>query len=636
MSRFFVLIIGFLLMTGNAFAGNTRLIPVKLSKEEIFYLKKDLELKAGEYDEQKKMLFTVTRDKHYHSDLDSGVVVHQTRESLEYAVALLKTEDPYCMKRGLDIIKAVLPLQEKDRSYPFCGIWPYYPEDPLRGRKAPVDYNWADFIAVPLIDVIINHSDYVGKDVCDQIKEALILASESIIQRNVQPDYTNICIMGTYVCYVVGDLYGIKETESYARKRLTNFYDYTLRNKGFTEYNSPTYTPVAMDELLRMKQCIVNPKDKKMIDHLYAMCWDVIGRHFHQPSGQWCGPNLRSYNSISGPKLYKLLYNASDGVIDLPGDYLRIPNVIMPHKIPSDILPMFTNSVLPRMEIDTFVVSDPAVNAIKPVISGKSIIQDTICSKDIVGKLYATPEFALASVNQCYMWNQTRPLIAHWGTPSSPSYMQVRFLHDFYDFSAVNIFCAQDSTSVLAILNVAKNGGDKHPGLDRITTGIITASDLRLRIEIGGDLTNTQFSGPNAGTGDIGIFSRGINGILKVPYAQWGNLTGEWIIGKDQKTIYADYVIYSGEEKEFNFNNIQEAVLGLYVSMSINKNANPDHEIFVNNEGGYLSLSNKNLMIKALSSPNDELLIKNDYEISDDHSDGDFKEFSASVNMRCP
>ena len=89
-------------------ASNTKFVPVRLSQDEINYLMKDLESKNKEYDESKKMLFCVTQNKHYHSDLDSGVIVHQTRESLEYAVALLKTENETYKKRAVDIIKTIL------------------------------------------------------------------------------------------------------------------------------------------------------------------------------------------------------------------------------------------------------------------------------------------------------------------------------------------------------------------------------------------------------------------------------------------------------------------------------------------------------------------------------------------------
>ena len=212
-------------------AANTQFTAVQLSPEEIAWLKKELALKEPEYDPEARMLYCYTKEKHYHSDLEGGVKVHQTRESLEYAVALLKTGDDTLMQRGIDIVRTVLPMQEKDPAYPFCGIWPYYPEDPLRGRQAAVDYNWADFIAVPLIDVVINHADYAGDELVAEIKDALVLAARAIQRRNVQPDYTNICIMGTYVCYITGDICNQPELTAYAQKRLKHFYDYTLRNQ---------------------------------------------------------------------------------------------------------------------------------------------------------------------------------------------------------------------------------------------------------------------------------------------------------------------------------------------------------------------------------------------------------------------
>jgi len=502
-------------------------------------------------------------------------------------------------------------MQEKDPSMPYYGIWPYYPEDPLKGKKSPVDYNWADFIAVPLIDVIGNYSNYIDKKMSAQIKDALILAARAIVKRNVQPDYTNICIMGTYVCYIVGDIYNLPDITNYAQNRLTHFYNYTIKNKGFTEYNSPTYTLVAMNELLRMKQSIVNPSDKKMIDALYAMNWDMIARHFHSLSGQWCGPNLRSYNSLATPEFYRLLYNASDGIINLPGDYLRIPNMISPHKIPEKILPLFTHQILPRLEIDTFLIANPEK---KEDFESKTGIK-TIESKAIVGKLYAQPKYALASVNHGYMWNQTRPLIAHWGTPSKPSYLQVRFLHNLYDFSAVNITCAQDSNTVLAIFNVATDGGDTHPSIDPIKQATIQATDLRLRIEFGGDLSGTELTLPDEKNEIAYIKTNGLNFLVKIPYANWTGLKGYWTSGSDKNKKWIDYVIYSGENRTFNLSEMREAVLGLYLSILTSGSPFSESVVKTESNNDYLLLSYDNLEVNALKKPTKDFRLKNDYVI---------------------
>jgi hypothetical protein len=247
------------------------------------------------------------------------------------------------------------------------------------------------------------------------------------------------------------------------------------------------------------------------------------------------------------------------------------------------------------------------------------VVANSIFPKDIVGKLYATPQYALASVNQSYMWNQTRPMIAHWGTPEKPSYLQVRFLHDMYDFSAVYIFCAQDTNTVIALFNVANNGGDRHPGIDKIQNQTFKASDLRLRFEAGGDLSDTRFTLPGTPDGTIQFTSRDIHCSIKIPYARWGDSPGHWTSGKDEKTRWVDYVLYSGKEKTFKLNELKEAVVGLYLSMSASGKAPADHEVNAVADGKYLQLSCKELGlgVKALLQPAEEAVIKRDYEITE-------------------
>lgn len=595
--------------TGCSDSSSTREKAAGLSKEEVALLKKELHEQEAHYDADKKMIWSVTKEKHYHSDLDSGIRVHDTRSSAQYAAALMHTGDPLYMQRGIDIVKAILPLQEKDTSQPFCGIWPYYPEDPLRGRKAPVDYNWADFMAVYLVDIAINFPDQLDKELKEQLKEALILAARAIRKRDVKADYTNVCIMGIYVCYVVGDLYKEPGISSYARNKLVYFYQYTKENKGFTEYNSPTYTIVAMNELLRLKKAQIDPRDSEMVDELYTMGWNMILRHFHQPSGQWCGPNLRAYNDLLTPDLKQLFFYASKGKIDLPGDYPRQPKVLEPHEIPAAMIPGFLQQVLPRVEIDTFTVGrlQPRNQAVYP--------DGQLLAKDIVGKLYAQPQYALASVNQGYLWNQCRPLMAHWGSPEKPAYLRVRFLHDLYDFSAVHIKSVQDSSSVLSILNVACNGGDRHPGIDRIKDSTISATDLRLRIETGGTVDASVFSTIDKEKKQLLLVSGSLRLVIQLPYVGWDGLSGHWEMGAAGDKKWADYVIYSGRRKTFGLASMREAVMGLAISVSAGRNAPAAQAVKVATDDKYLRLSCNGLDLRALKKPDDEFRIKNDFDI---------------------
>ena len=109
--------------------------------------------------------------------------------------------------------------------------------------------------------------------------------------------------MGTYVTYVTSHLFDMPEMQEYANERLKKFYEYTQEKGGFSEYNSPTYSIVAIDELNRMQRHIVEPEAKRMIDELYVKCWHAItikSRLSGQAriavhTGHWCRHPIMAY-----------------------------------------------------------------------------------------------------------------------------------------------------------------------------------------------------------------------------------------------------------------------------------------------------------------------------------------------------
>ena len=62
---------------------------------------------------------------------------------------------------------------------------------------------------------------------------------------------------------------------------------------------------------------------------------------------------------------------------------------------------------------------------------------------NLVGTAYLHPLFAIGSIDWGEMWNQRRTLIAYWGTQNKPSYLQLRFLHDNYDFADILYYSVQ-------------------------------------------------------------------------------------------------------------------------------------------------------------------------------------------------
>jgi hypothetical protein len=496
------------------------------------------------YDPEAKMITSIIHGYNYHTDASSGKF-HQVRSSFSYAVLLLDYGDKQYTQRAFDVIAKTLSLQDQDNKSKSCGVWPYYQEEPLATKKSPIDFNWADFNAVSLLDVWMGHQDEIPADLKPKIKQALILAARSIQKRNMGPGYTNIAIMGTYVTYMVSHLFDLPEMKDYATMRLKRFYEYTLDKGGFTEYNSPTYTIVALDELFRMKLHIVEPLAKQQIDALYSIGWEIIARHYHKPSGQWAGPHSRSYSTLVNPTFYAILKEGSNGQIDLGIEQKR-SDVKVKHQIPAHLMHYFLSPEYPRTEVDVFEKEKP----------------------QITGTCYLTKEFALSTANRSSLWNQRRPFLLYWGEVKSPKYLQVRLLHDNYDFSAATFYGQQKDNQVLAAINFISNGGDKHITIDRLKEGKFKAKDLRLRFEFGNVKSPEALAIPTATTDPFMIKLDQLTLNFQLYSAEFDGGKGRWEKGGDGKNSWIDYVFYSGTEKEIDLTKMSQAVAGFTCAVS--------------------------------------------------------------------
>ncbi len=491
------------------------------------------------YDSAYKMLTYTLNGYNYHTDAVAGEF-HHVRSSFTYAVMLLDLGDKQYRQRAFDVIDKTISLQDQDTASKSCGVWPYYLEEPLATKKSPIDFNWADFNAVSLLDVWMGHNKEIPAYLKPRIKNALILAAKSIEKRNMGPGYTNIAIMGTYVTYMVSHLFNLPEMQSYARKRLQTFFDYTIEKGGFSEYNSPTYTIVALDELYRMKLHIKEPSAKKQVDSLYSIGWEMIARHYHKPTAQWTGPHSRSYSTLVRPSFYAILKEASGGKI-ITGLEEKRPDVKIKHTIPAHLMPYFLNPVYPRTEKDIFEKDEPQTR----------------------GTSYMTSQYALSTANRSSLWNQRRPFLLYWGTPQMPKYLQIRFLHDNYDFSSATFFSDQRENKVLAGINFITTGGDKHITIDRLKEGTFIAKDLRLRFELGNVPNIDNVVLPQPGSGAINLQMDGLSFEINLFRAEIQDMDGYWVKGGDGTNSWLDFVFYSGQEKAIDLTKLSKALMAL-------------------------------------------------------------------------
>jgi len=521
-----------------------------------------LEGRHRSYDPEERMIYQPysTGSYRYHTAY-KGNVVHPTRGSFDYAIDCLDSGVPELIQRGVDILDRMVDLQDTDRESRTFGIWSYYLEEPLDKMDAP-DFNWADFCGVQLLQAELRHKDKLPVEVEKRVRQAILNACFSIRRRNVGPGYTNIALMSTYVVLVAGRLFSDEGLMEYGRERLDRFHKYTLRHGCFTEFNSPTYTMVALRELGRMLRDVNDEDCMEKIADLYRLAWTHIGRHFHQPTRQWAGPQSRAYRDLEGKGFWHFIQRATDNQVQfVPPEKIPFDRgyALLSMKCPRESVHYFKSLDKPRHEIEMFFGGSEAL----PEAAG-----DKIGDLPIVGTTLIHPAFAFGSANRCDFWNQRRPLIIHCGSWDKPSYARLRFLHDDYDYSLAMSFIVQWMNKALIGLNFATNYGDKHLSLHKVINATIQAEDLRLRMELGGDLSSLEL--PQSWDQDTPARVK-IGGVwiqMKATFAEFGDLPIKYEVGRNEEKAWIDLVIYNGQERSINFRELETAALGIALEVS--------------------------------------------------------------------
>jgi hypothetical protein len=486
----------------------------------------------------------------YHTTLTGGTV-HRTRNSLEYAVALLDAGDPNRAERAEQILDRVIGLQDQNPASRTYGIWSWFLEEPLN-QMSPPDWNWADFCGTQLLQVAIDHKGRIDAMLHDRVKESILHAARAIVKRNVGPGYTNIALMGTYVTLVAGERFGVPELTDYGKKRLRRFYEYTQEKGSFTEYNSPTYTLVAIEEISRMRAHVRDAESRRLLDELNDFAWRHVARRFHPPTRQWAGPHSRSYSTLLRSSALAFIQRGTAGKVQfVPEDqaWESIDAHRIPLECPEALHRTFTELVQARLEAEVFVYNPQGQH-------------------DIIGTTVLHPDFTLASINVGDLWNQRRPLIAYWSTTAGPAALSLRCLHDGYDYSSASLFAIQDEADILGAVLFATDRGDTHISLDRLKNATIKARDMRVRLQFEGELGALELPG-DASIGEPVEFTSGrAKGKFCVHAAAFDEVPIRMETGRDAETAWIDVVLYPGPGRDFDFSRIGQAGVVFTLSMT--------------------------------------------------------------------
>jgi hypothetical protein len=406
----------------------------------------------------------------YHTNIRNAEV-HPTRETLEYALALLELGRT---EHAAAVIERVVDLQDTDAESKWYGIWGWYVEEPPPAMS-PADWNWADFLGATLLEIEFRHGRLLEPSLRARVRAAIAHAARSVQRRNVSMNYTNIAVQGTFVVLAAAQLLdddGLREYASDRVQRLSHAIDDT---GSFAEYNSPTYMSVTIANLTRIRMYVRAEAALRIARALEHRAWLHLARHWHAATRQLSGPRSRAYSTDLGKPLW--LQKALDNRVQFAGfEQLRGPTAVAltDWRCPVELVPSFTGTGRAREHRELFVAGPEGVRPVQ-------------------GTTWLEPAFSLGSVNRGDFWVQRRPVLAYYARPGGAAcYVQLRVLKDDYDFSSALLYSVQSRNYVLGLITFRSPGGDRHISLDPITDGQFDAQRLRVRLDFGGATSITR------------------------------------------------------------------------------------------------------------------------------------------------
>ncbi|MBP1964211.1 hypothetical protein [Paenibacillus aceris] len=510
-----------------------------------------------EYSPELRMVRKPFHTPGYHSTLKNVAFTHPTLAACVYALGLLDSRQPLHVERAQEILEQVISLQDQNPENATFGIWSWFYEEPLE-MMAPPDWNWADFCGKRLVLAEQRHSDVLGADLREQIRHALSCSCDAIIKRNVGPSYTNIAIMGAFVTLLTGEIYGEEKYLNFGLERLRRFCEYTRQLGTFQEYNSPTYTIVAIQELSSIYTATQIAEAKQLSKEMLDVAWGMVAEHFHAPSRQWSGPHSRAYHTLMMPEILSFVQIASHGALNfMPDDQLKYSLDWYGNDIqcPEKYLPAFKHTHTAKL-----------VQTISKNEVGLIVNQATT---------YMEGPISVGTFSKDVMWNQRRNLLAYVRNSEESTYIHLRLLNEGYDYSSGVFTCAHEGKDVLFGIGFCTNGGNTHIGLDPID-GFIESEDLRIRFEIGGSLDGVMAEAISYDDESAVVHLAEQTLFVKKLFAAFDGEQPGWQLGSEQNKLFLDYVIYSGEKKRFDFLRMQKALLVFAWSLGETSNESLD------------------------------------------------------------
>lgn len=479
------------------------------------------------------------------------------------------------------IINKIIDAQDTDPESRTCGLWPYYFEEKLTQMSAP-DYNMAEFVARPMLYILLEKRSLISENTAQRIKNALHLAARCCMRRNVGLDYTNVVSMSCLTVTVIGEITGDDRMAEFGKRELREFTDYTRFNGGFSEYNSPCYFKVVGDSVTRIMKYCRDEECRSMARELNMYLWEMVSTHYSAEFNELAPPYVRAYYDTDVEfENTDFIYYATGGKY---GEYhcsendweLNVP------KCPECFYENFEKELWLK---NVYYRK----NNLRKRDTDATIIQD-FESPDLAAYTYKTKKYLFGALRKTDLWDQRRTCMLMWDKHDKKTF-KLRCMKDGFSFSSAMAYTAMHKDELLTVVGFSTDHGSKHYILDKFENGEIETESLKFTMKLNGNYDKDNFS-----ITDSGIYYADGEISFSVKILAWV------FDGKKGEIRFTDngleLVCHEGEKRKINLRTLKDTYGVL--SMKVNGEA-PQAAISVG--GGRVAAAAGQLAVDAYSRP---------------------------------
>jgi hypothetical protein len=217
---------------------------------------------------------------------ESGL--HSVRDTMNQAAGLVSRGGPEDLELAGKMIDAVIQCQERRPDAANYGNFLWYKEN-----GAVEDLNGVSFTLGTMIPMMIRHGDRFDEGLRQRILASIRLGLDATKRLDVSPGYTNIVMFDIQNTCLGGELLGDKEIIARGQQKLIEWMALTDQFGIPMEYNSPSYTGLAIDILGNLSKSSKDRDTRVRARTALARIGLSAALHVHPSTGLWAGPHSR-------------------------------------------------------------------------------------------------------------------------------------------------------------------------------------------------------------------------------------------------------------------------------------------------------------------------------------------------------